>query len=193
MNERVRSTPPISTATGRAARRTIEQIARGAVPALADFAMVFVVAGRSVVGIASAHVSPGGERLLRALRRVYRVRREDLHSTVAQVVRTGRPSLRRDILNENHSRAPRGSVADLHRRLACRSALVLPIRVGETVTGAVSLCYAGSGRSYGASDLADARRIAREIARAGPTSLPHAAPRLRAATGDTRRHAALRR
>jgi GAF domain-containing protein len=84
-------------------------------------------------------------------------------------------------------------VADLHRRLACRSALVLPIRVGETVTGAVSLCYAGSGRTYGASDLADARRIAREIARAVPSSLPHAAPRLRAATGDTRRHAALRR
>ena len=193
MNERVRSTPPISTATGRAARRAIEQIARGAVPALADFAMVFVVAGRSVVGIASAHVSPGGERLLRALRRVYRVRREDLHSTVAQVVRTGRPSLRRDILNENHSHAPPGSVADLHRRLACRSALVLPIRVGETVTGAVSLCYAGSGRSYGASDLAYARRIAREIARAVPSSLPHAPHRLRAATGDTRRHAAIRR
>ena len=193
MNQRVPSTPPISTATARAARRAIEQIARGAVPALADFAMVFVVAGRSVVGIASAHTSPGGERLLRALRRVYRVRREDLHSTVAQVVRTGRPSLRREILNENHSHAPRGSVADLHRRLACRSALVLPIRVGETVTGAVSLCYAGSGRSYGASDLADARRIAREIARAVPSSLLHAAPRLRAATGDTRRHAAIRR
>ncbi len=193
MNERVRSTPQISTATVRAARKTIEQIARGAVPALADFAMVFVVTGRSIVGVASAHVSPGGERLLRALRRVYRVRREDLHSTVAQVVRTGRPSLRRDILNENHSRAPRGSVADLHRRLACRSALVLPIRVGETVTGAVSLCYAGSGRNYGKSDLADARRIAHEIARAVPLSLPHAAPRLRAATGDTRRHTAIGR
>jgi len=193
MNERVRSTPPISIATARAAGRAIDEIARRAVPALADFAMVFVVAGRSIVGIASAHVSPGGERLLRALRRVYRVRPEDLHSTVAQVVRTGRPSLRTDILNENHSRAPRGSVADLHRRLACRSALVLPIRVGETVTGAVSLCYAGSGRTYGASDLADARRIAREIARAVPSSQPHAAPRLRAATGDTRRHAAIRR
>jgi GAF domain-containing protein len=193
MNERVRSTRPVSIASARAAGRAIDEIARRAVPALADFAMVFVVAGRSIVGIASAHVSPGGERLLRALRRVYRVRPEDLHSTVAQVVRTGRPSLRTDILNENHSRAPRGSVADLHRRLACRSALVLPIRVGETVTGAVSLCYAGSGRTYSASDLADARRVAREIARAVPSALPHAAPRLRAATGDTRRHTAIRR
>jgi GAF domain-containing protein len=193
MNERVRSTPPTSTVTARAAGKAIDEIARRAVPALADFAMVFVVAGRSIVGIASAHVSPGGERLLRALRRVYRVRPDDLHSTVAQVVRTGRPSLRRDILNENHSRAPRGSVADLHRRLACRSALVLPIRVGETVTGAVSLCYAGSGRTYSAFDLADARRVVRDIARAVPSSQPHAAPRLRAATGDTRRHAAIRR
>jgi len=193
MDERVRSTPPIATGAARAARTTMEQIVRRAVPALADFAVVFVVDGVSIVGIASAHVSPGGQRLLRALRRVYRVGRDDLQSTVAQVVRMGRPSLRRDIQHEDHSRAPRGSVADLHRRLACRSALVLPIRVGETVTGAVSLCYAGSGRTYSASDLVCARHIAREMARAVGPPLPHAAPRLRAATGDTRRHAANRR
>src|SRR2546426_799462 len=127
MDERVRSTPPIATAA-RAARKTIQEIARRAVPGLADFAVVFVVAGRSIVGIASAHMSPGGERLLRSLQRVYHISRDDLRSTVAQVVRTGRPALRRSIVQENHVRAPRGSVADLHRRLACRSALVLPIR-----------------------------------------------------------------
>src|SRR5436190_9188304 len=144
MDERVRSTPPIATAAARAARKTVQQIASRAVPALADFAVVFVVAGRSIVGIASAHHSPGGEKLLRALRRVYHIRRDDLQSTVAQVVRTGRPSLRRSILHERTAAAPRGSVADLHHRLACRSALVLPIRVGRTVTGAVSLCSAQS-------------------------------------------------
>jgi GAF domain-containing protein len=193
MDERIGSTPPIATAAARAARKTVQRIARGAVPALADFAVVFVVAGRSIVGIASAHVSPGGEKLLRTLQRVYRIRRDDLYSTVAQVVRTGQPSLRRGILNERAPAAPRGSIADLHRRLACRSALVLPIRVGETVTGAVTLCYAGSGRTYAPADLAGARRIAREIARTAPPPLPHAAPRLRAATGDARRHAPVRR
>jgi GAF domain-containing protein len=194
MDERVRSTPPIATAAARAAgRKTIEQIARRAVPALADFAVVYVVAGRSIVGIASAHASPAGGKLLRALQRVYRIRCDDLHSTVAQVVRTGRPSLRRDIPCEQPARAPRGSITDLHRRLACRSALVLPIRVGDTVTGAVTLCYAESGRTYAQADLAGARRIARLIERTAPPPLLHAAPRLRATAGDARRRATIGR
>jgi GAF domain-containing protein len=193
MAERIRSTPPIATATARAAQKTIQQIARGAIPALADFAVVFFVAGRSIVGIASAHATPAGGKLLRALQRVYRIRRNDLLSTVAQVVRTGRPLLRRNIAHDTSAPAPRGSVADLHRRLACRSALVLPIHVGETVAGAVSLCYAHSGRTYASADLAGARRIAREIQRQAPPPLPHAAPRLRAPAGDARRHAAVRR
>src|SRR5690349_8892799 len=98
MDERMASTPPMVTVPAalatRTAYRTIQQIARRAVPALADFAVVFMVTGRSIVGVASAHTSPAGARLLRALQRVYHVRRDDLHSTVAQVVRTGQPSLR---------------------------------------------------------------------------------------------------
>jgi GAF domain-containing protein len=191
MDERIGSTAPIATAAGRAAHRSIRQIARGAVPALADFAVVFMVTGRSIVGIASAHVSPAGDKLLRALQRVYHIRRGDLHSTVAQVVRTGQPSLRRTILRDTGADPRPGSVADLHRRLACRSALVLPIRVGNTVTGVVSLCYADSGRTYAASDLAYARRIAYAIERT-PTLL-NATSRLSAATRDPHRHATARR
>lgn len=194
MDERIGSTLPMATAAAGAARKSMQQIAQRAVPALADFAVVFIVAGRSIVGIASAHVNANGQRLLRSLRRVYRINREDLHSTVAQVVRTGRPSLRRTIFHERTSDAPRGSVADLHRRLGCRSALVLPIHVGDTVTGAVTLCYAESGRTYAPTDLADARRVAREIERM-TTGRPllHAPSRLRAATGDARRHTTVRR
>jgi GAF domain-containing protein len=192
MDEQVRSSTPIATAD-RAAHRSIEEIARRAVPAVADFAMVFMVAGRSIVGIASAHISPAGARLVRALQRIYRIRRDDLQSTVAQVIRTGRPSLRKSIQCDGQL-TRRGSVADLHRRLACRSALVLPIRIGPTVAGAVTLCYAGSGRTYAPGDLAGARRVAHEIARAVLLSVSHAAaPRLRAAVGDARRQTTVRR
>ncbi|PYR63406.1 MAG: hypothetical protein DMF88_25310 [Acidobacteria bacterium] len=193
MAERIRSTPPIATVVARAAHRNIRQIARRAVPALADFVVVFMVTGRSIVGIASAHATPAGDKLLRSLQRVYRVSRDNLQSTVAQVVRTGQPSLRRTITHEAANGGPPGSVADIHRRLACRSALVLPMCVGEIVTGAVSLCYAQSGRTYARADLAGARRIAREIARLTAPPLPHAAPRLRAPTGDARRDASVRR
>jgi GAF domain-containing protein len=192
MDEQDRSTPPIATAA-RAAHRSIEQIARRAVPALADFAMVFMVAGRSIVGIASAHISPTGNRLVRTLQRIYRIRCDDLQSTVAQVIRTGRPSLRRTIQCDAQP-VRRGSVADLHQRLACRSALVLPILIGPTVAGAVTLCYAGSGRTYAPADLAGARRVAREIARTVLLPVSHAAaPRLRAAVGDARRQTTVRR
>jgi len=192
MDEQVRSTLSITT-VHRAAHRSIQEIARRAVPALADFAMVFMVAGRSIDGVASAHISPAGNRLLRALQRIYRIRRDDLRSTVAQVIRTGRPSLRKSIQDDRQP-ARRGSVADLHRRLACRSVLVLPIRIGHEVAGAVTLCYAGSGRTYARADLAGAQRVARAIARTVLLPVPHAAaPRLRAAVGDARRHPAVRR
>jgi transcriptional regulator with GAF, ATPase, and Fis domain len=192
MDEQVRSTLSIATAD-RAPHRSIQEIARRAVPALADFAVVFMVARHSIVCVASAHISPAGDRLLRALQRIYRIRRNDLQSTVAQVIRTGRPLLRRSIQYDGQP-ARRGSVADLHRRLACRSALVLPIRIGPTVAGAVTLCYAGSGRTYARADLAGAQRVAREIVRTVPLPVPHAAaPRLRAAVGDARRQASVRR
>jgi hypothetical protein len=191
---RIRSTRlPTPAAVARVALGSVQQILRRAVPALADFAVVFVVAGRAIVGVASAHGTHAGERLLRDLRRVYRIRTDDLRSTVAQVVRTGRPALRRGIVHEKPPDAPRGSVADLHYRLACRSAIVVPLRVGGMVTGAVTLCYAGSGRAYAPSDLPGARRVARDIERAAQPPLPHAAPRLRPATGDPRRSGALRR
>ena len=192
MDERIRSTFPIATASW-AASRPVRAIVRRTVPALADFAMVFLVAGRSIVGIASVHTSPAGERLLRALRRIYRIRRDDLHSAVAQVIRTGRPLLRKRIQHDGQL-TRRGSVADLHRRLACRSALVMPIRIGAVVVGAVTLCYAGSGRTYAPADVAGAQRLARAIAQSVPPALPNAtASRLRAATGDARRHTAVRR
>ncbi|HXD19869.1 MAG TPA: hypothetical protein VN654_22795 [Vicinamibacterales bacterium] len=189
---RIRSTPAPGM-IGRVAPRTVQLIVRRAVPALADFAVVFVVTGRSITGIAAAHGTAAGEKLLRDLRRVYRVRTDDLRSTVAQVVRTGRPALRRSILHEGPPHAPRGSVADLHYRLACRSALVLPICVGGVVTGAVSLCYASSGRNYAPSDIPGGRRVARDIERAALPPLPHGAPRLRSAIGDARRSAPVRR
>ena len=173
-----------------AGKTTLMRVISGLVAASAG---AISLDGRSIVGIASAHATPAGDKLLRSLQRVYRVSRDNLQSTVAQVVRTGQPSLRRTITHEAANGGPPGSVADIHRRLACRSALVLPMCVGEIVTGAVSLCYAQSGRTYARADLAGARRIAREIARLTAPPLPHAAPRLRAPTGDARRDASVRR
>jgi GAF domain-containing protein len=186
MDERIGFTPPPIAPAARATRLMIAQIARSAVPALADFAVVFVVDGRSLVGIAAAHVTSDGDRLLRTLQRIYRVRLVDLHSTVAQVIRTCRPAIRNAIHHERNRPARRGSVADVHQRLSARSALVLPIVTGNVVFGAVSLCYAESGRTYSRSDIPAAQRVARALARAIAPDFAHAASRLRPAARDTR-------
>ena len=49
-------------------------------------------------------------------------------------------------------------------KLGVRSALVVPISVAPTVLGAISLCYAESGRHYTNQDLPLARRLAILIA-----------------------------
>jgi GAF domain-containing protein len=187
MDERIRKTPPpIAPAAVRVTRRTIEDLARSAVPTLGDFSVVFVVTGRSLVGVASAHISPEGSRMLRALRRVYRIRIADLHSTVAQVIRTCRPAIRSGITHDLQRAVRRGSVADLHRRLGARSALVIPITDAGGVFGALTLCYAGSGREYSRANIPAARRIARALAQTLASSFPHGPSRLCPAAGDAR-------
>ena len=148
-------------------RRALDSLVRGALPTLADFCFVYVEAGRSISCIACGHVSSGGARLVRALTRSYAIRVSDPASAVAQVFRTGRPLLRTGIhLDRSGVDDTSGGVADLHRRLAARSALVVPIEISGKVRGALSLCYSQSGRSYGARELVAARRLASGIARA---------------------------
>jgi GAF domain-containing protein len=193
MDEQVGTPLPIAPAVARASRHALAQIARRAVPALGDFAVVFVVARRSLVGIASAHVNPDGDRLLRALQRIYRVGLADRHSTAAQVIRTRRPAIRHAIHHERSGAARRGSIADLHQRLGSRSALVLPIVGDNCVLGALSLCYAESGRTYSRGDIPAAQRLARALAHAIAADFAHAASRLYPPARDARRKPAARR
>jgi GAF domain-containing protein len=143
------------------------RIARSTVPVLADFCLVYLLQGDSLRCVAFAHRSRAGHRLLQALTRIYRITRDDPDSTVAQVVRLGRPSLRaiivRDTVGDTHERvAPR--VAALHRRLGVRSALAVPLRGPAGVIGALALSYTESGRRYSPADVARATRIASHLA-----------------------------
>lgn len=141
----------------------IERVARDAVPAIADFCLVHVVRGVVIPCAAAIHVSRRGQLLLRSLMRHHVIRSNDLVSSVAHVVRTQRPLLRSRVHDEPRGDG-RGEIAKLHRRLAARSVLVVPITAQRAVVGALSLCFAESGRSYTVRHLAPARRIAARIA-----------------------------
>jgi GAF domain-containing protein len=146
----------------------LERIARAAVPAVADFCLVYLLDGEQLRCDASAHATRAGDRLLRALRKVYKITRDDRESTVAQVVRLRRPSLRAEIRPEHQTPERRvaalARVFDIHRQLAVRSALVVPIEGRSGVLGAVAFSYAQSGRHYKPADVPVAERIAHEIA-----------------------------
>jgi len=170
-------TPPGTATT----RRSVQRIARECVPALADFCIVHLFAGTSMPCVAGAHTTSDGTRHIRALLRSHRVERNDPHSTVAHVVRTKRAMLRTGIQPETLQRRTshdEDEFAELHRLLAPRSALVVPI-MGivsrtEAVLGVLTLCYSHSGRSYAPGDIPAARRRADQIARvlqpAGPAA-----------------------
>jgi GAF domain-containing protein len=146
----------------------LERVARAAVPALADFCLVYLLDGEQFRCVASAHVTRAGDRLVRALNKVYKITRDDRESTVAQVVRLRRPSLRAEIRPEHQTPDAHATelarVCDIHRQLGVRSALVVPIEGRAGVLGAVAFSYAQSGRHYSPADLPVAERVAHDIA-----------------------------
>jgi GAF domain-containing protein len=146
----------------------LERVARAAVPALADFCLVYLLDGGQLRCVASAHATRAGDRLLRELHKVYKITRDDRESTVAQVVRLRRPSLRAEIRPEyqssDESVTELARVLDIHRQLAVRSALVVPIEGRSGVLGAVAFSYAQSGRHYRPADLPVAERVVSQVA-----------------------------
>ena len=145
--------------------RTVQRLAREAIPTLADFCLVYQLTGRLLRAIAAVHVTRQGSRDVRALMKAYRIKLDDRVSTVAQVVRSRRPIVRTEI-RPDAGKGSAGSVAHLHLRLATRSALVVPIVHEDVVLGAVSLCYSRSSRSYEARHIAMAERFAMRVASA---------------------------
>ena len=138
----------------------LQALARTAVPAIGDFCLIFLLDGRFLRCAAAAHVTAAGDALLRSFARAYRITIDDPVSTVARAMRTGRPQLRNRIARENLVPAAACPVHALHSRLACCSAVVVPIGAAPRLRGAVSLCYSTSRRQHAPQDIAAARRIA---------------------------------
>ncbi len=143
----------------------LQRLARAAVPGLADFCLIFLRDGPEIRCAATAHATAEGASVLRRLITVYRITPDDPLSTVALVMRLGRPQLRSAIAIETQARASRAGVLTLHRQLGCRSALVVPIGAAPRVLGALSFCYSTSAREYSARDVRPAQRVAALVER----------------------------
>jgi GAF domain-containing protein len=167
----------------------LKQIARSIVPSRADFCFIHLAHGEQLRCVANAHATPRGQRLVSQLGRMCRILRTDPQSTVAHVVRSGRPQLRSEIAVDESSDLP-PHIAHVHRQLGPRSAVVVPLLFGGHVVGALTLGYAGSNRRYAAHHVATVMRLARRITRsltAAHVTPPPAKPLGRGTSSSSRR------
>jgi PAS domain S-box-containing protein len=144
---------------------TLEQLARLAVPRIADFCVVDVVEGEAgFERLGVAHVDPAKELLLR----------QETHFAtgvvsrdhpVVRVMMEAKPWLVREVdpdvvrasaLNESHLR--------ILEDVAPRSLMTVPLVASGKVLGALTLVVSDSGRRYGDDDLALAEELARRAA-----------------------------
>ncbi|HYD74587.1 hybrid sensor histidine kinase/response regulator [Ramlibacter sp.] len=144
---------------------TLDRIARLAVPRFADWCAVDIQQpDGSLRRVATAHVEPGKERLLREMHERYP---PDPLSPVGtwHVLRTGRGDLVPEISDEMVS----AGAADEHlremlRQLGIRSYIGAPLNTRGRTLGVLTFITSRSGRRYGPEDLALAEDLARRAA-----------------------------
>ncbi|HEU4411016.1 MAG TPA: ATP-binding protein [Polyangiaceae bacterium] len=126
-------------------------LARALVPRLADWCSIYLLEGDALRNVAVVHADPAK---VEAAREYARRHPPDpaRPGGVWQVVRTGRPELHSELPDEPLARGHRGAARlEASRSLGLRSGLIVPIRVRDRVTGAIS---AESGRRYEWHDVA---------------------------------------
>jgi signal transduction histidine kinase len=144
---------------------TLEQLARLAVPRIADYCVVDVVEGEAgFERLGVAHVDPEKELLLR----------QETHFAtgvvsrdhpVVRVITEAKPWLVREVdptvirasaLNDSHF--------EILQKVAPRSLMTVPLTASGKVLGALTLVASESGRRYGDDDLTLAEELARRAA-----------------------------
>jgi PAS domain S-box-containing protein len=143
---------------------TLANIARLAVPRLADWSAVFFRGGAAIQPLAVIHKDP--DKVSKAKEFLERCPcTEAVPLSCCQVLESGRPSLipvvTDDILpkltvNEEH--------AALLRELGLYSILTVPMVVSGRAVAALTLASSDSGREYGEADLRFAEELARRAA-----------------------------
>jgi GAF domain-containing protein len=170
---------------------TLASIAHLAVPRVADWCAVDLLdADGKPRLVAVAHVDPERVRLAERLREETPTDMSE-EQGLGAVLRTGRSELIEDIPDEVIEAAlkDRPELLQVIRDLEIHSSIIVALREGEKVIGAISIVGAESGRRFGRADL----RLAEELARR--SSLAIASARLFQEASDARRaaeHAAQR-
>ncbi|MBN8233312.1 PAS domain S-box protein [Corallococcus macrosporus] len=147
-------------------RTTLATVARLPVPVLADWCVVACLdAGGRLHHVESAAEDPWMAERLRTLGAAYGQEPRPPDPVTASVLRTGRSLLLPEVPPEVFEAA---AVDARHleqlRALEPRSAILVPLRSRDRNLGVILLATSGSGRRYGARELAQAEELARRAA-----------------------------
>ncbi len=145
--------------------QTLRNVARLAVPDIADWCAVDLIdAHGEREPVAVAHVDPDRIKLAEQLRR-YAPERLDRGQGLGRVVRTGEPLLYSEIADELLvATAVDERHLELLRAVGLRSAVVVPMRLGKRILGAMTLVSTESGRVLDRFDLELAQQVAARAA-----------------------------
>ena len=146
---------------------TLTNVARLAVPELADWCSVDVLDERGLVkNIAVAHADPTKGGLAQELRRRY-PEDPEAGGAVHRVLRDGEAELHPDIPESMLLEAARDrEELELLRAVGMRSAMIVPLVARGRTLGAITLVAAGSGRRFGEDDFELAKQLAGRCAMA---------------------------
>jgi PAS domain S-box-containing protein len=142
-------------------QRTLGAVARLAVPDIADWCAVDIIADDGKrERLAIAHVDPAKLEQVRAVERQYPAD-PNARGGVAFVIRTGQPAMLEDVRPEQLTSA---ATDDEHRllleSLAVCSYMCVPLASPSGTFGAITFAFAESGRHYVKEDLNFAQEVA---------------------------------
>ena len=145
-------------------RTTLRNVARLAVPRLADWCVVHIVEDDELRPLQLAHVDPAKRAMAEEHQLRYPVTLED-EGGVAEVIRTGRSVLYPSITEEMLVAAARDEEHLARTRaLGLVSAIAAPLAARGRVFGTITFCQAESGRHYDEGDLTMAEDLAHRAA-----------------------------
>lgn len=144
---------------------TLENLAKLAVPRLADWCAIDVVEqDLSYRRLTAAHVNPEQEELIWELQRSYPAQGNENYG-YSKVLRTGNSDANFEVSEDVLT-----SIASNHlhlsllRKLKIRSYICVPLRVGSETLGSILFVWSESGRRYTKTDLELAEDLARRAA-----------------------------
>ncbi len=142
-------------------RTTLAEVAKLAVPRLADCCIVDVVEATGLHQLAAVHVEPEKLTAVAELERRYPSDPDEPRSAVGEVLRSGRATLVAEVDEQFLGPLSRD---EAHRegvmRLGMRSLIIAPLTARGRTLGAITLIIDSSDRRYDDQDLATARGLA---------------------------------